>query len=72
MLKTIEPTEKVIIQKMIQLPVDITAEVLACYCNHTNTQCVLVGRGDNEELCPFDATHCSNITVDMWKEYLNE
>lgn len=68
MLKTIETTEKVILQKLVQLPVDIAAEVLACYCSKTNRQCVLV---DSEEYCPFTDTHCSNITKDMWEEYLN-
>lgn len=32
MLKNIETTDKVIIQKMVQLPVDFAAEVLTCYC----------------------------------------
>lgn len=73
MLKNIETHDKVIIQKMTQLPVDIAVEVLTSYCNHkTRAQCVLVGNGDNEEPCPFADTHCRDITVDMWKEYLNE
>ena len=68
MLKNIETHDKVTIQKMAQLPIDIAAEVLTVYCNKTNRQCVLVG---SEECCPFDATHCKDITADMWKEYLN-
>lgn len=72
MLKNIETHDKVIIQRMTQLPTDIAAEVLAGYCNHkTRSQCVLVGSGDNEEPCPFITTRCTDITVDMWKEYLN-
>lgn len=71
MLKNIETHDKVIIQKMAQLPIDVAAEVLTCYCNHTNTQCVLVETADNKESCPFGITLCTNITIDMWKEYLN-
>lgn len=70
MLKNIETTDKVIIQKMVQLPVDFAAEVLTGYCNQTNARCVLLGTDDGE-VCPFADTHCTNITVDMWKEYLN-
>mgnify|MGYP000708285179 CR=1 FL=1 len=72
MLKNIETHDKAIIQKMAQLPIDIAAEVLTVYCNKTNRQCVLVGSGDNEEPCPFITTLCTDITADMWKEYLNE
>ena len=70
MLKTIETHDKVIIQKMAQLPVDIAAEVLTCYCNKDKEQCVLI-EGDVES-CPFADTLCMSITVDRWKEYLNE
>ena len=70
MLKNIETTDKVIIQKMAQLPIDIAAEVLTCYCTLSTIGCALVGTADGES-CPFTDTHCTNITVDMWKEYLN-
>lgn len=69
MLKNIETTEKVIIQKMVQLPIDTTVEVLTCYCNKDKERCVLVG--DAVESCPFADTLCMRITVDMWEEYLN-
>ena len=69
MLKNIETTDKVIIQKMIQLPVDVAAEVLTCYCNKINEPCVLIGSDSGS--CPFGALNCRNITVDIWKEYLN-
>lgn len=73
MLKTIETTEKVILQKLIQLPVDIAAEVLTCYCNNkTTAQCVLLGKDAKEEVCPFAAHDCRDITVDMWEDYLSE
>ena len=71
MLKNIETTDKVIIQKMVQLPIDIAAEVLKCYCtDKTNVECILLDT-DGGELCPFRDTHCRDITVDMWEEYLN-
>lgn len=73
MLKNIETHEKVIIQKMVQLPIDVAAEVLADYCNNntTNIPCALLGTGGGEP-CPFAVTHCRDITVDMWEEYLSE
>lgn len=71
MLKNIETTDKVIIQKMVQLPIGIAAEVLTDYCNNkTNALCVFLGADDGEP-CPFAATHCKDITVDMWEDYLN-
>ena len=70
MLKIIGTTEKVILQKLVQLPVDIAAEVLTCYCNKDKEQCVLI-EGDVES-CPFADTLCMSITKDMWKEYLSE
>lgn len=70
MLKTIETHDKVIIQKMVQLPIDIAAEVLTGYCNKAHAPCVLLGMGCGE-LCPFAVTPCTDITVDMWEEYLN-
>ena len=72
MLKNIETHEKVIIQKTVQLPIDVAAEVLACYCTSSTTQCVLCDVGNGVEVCPFTGTHCTDITADMWKEYLNE
>lgn len=71
MLKTIETCDEVIIKKMAKLPIDIAVEVLTCYCNKTNRQCALVG-ADSKEICPFANTPCSDITKDMWEEYLNE
>lgn len=71
MPKNIETTNKVIIQKMVQFPVDIAAEVLTCFCTSPNTQCALFGSNDNDDICPFADTHCRDITIDMWKEYLN-
>lgn len=71
MLKTITTHDKIIIEKTIELPVDIAVEVLTCYCNKTNRQCVLVGI-NNEEPCPFTVTRCTDITKEMWEEYLNE
>ena len=69
MLKNIETHDKVIIQRMTQLPVDIAAEVLTCYCTTSTTPCALVG---SDADCPFADTHCTDVTVDMWKEYLSE
>lgn len=71
MLKTITTHDKVIIEKMVELPVDVAAEVLTCYCTMTSSQCILIGV-DSEEICPFANTHCSDITKDMWEDYLNE
>lgn len=71
MLKTIETCNEVIIKKMAKLPIDIAAEVLTCYCTSSTTQCVLVGIDDDEEFCPFADTHCTDITKEMWEEYLN-
>lgn len=70
MLKTITTRDKVIIEKMVELPVDVAAEVLTCYCTTASSQCALIGT-DDEEFCPFADTHCTDITADMWKEYLN-
>lgn len=70
MLKTIETTDKVSIQRMVQLPVDFAAEVLTCYCTSSTTPCALCGSDD--DIRPFADNHCSDITVDMWKEYLSE
>jgi hypothetical protein len=71
MLKNIETCDEVIIKKMAKLPIDIAAEVLMCYCTSATTQCILVGIDGGEEYCPFADTHCSDITKDMWEEYLN-
>lgn len=73
MLKNIKTHDKVIIQKMAQLPIDVAAKVLTCYCNNKgcHTPCVLLGTDDGE-LCPFTDTDCTDITVDMWEEYLSE
>lgn len=71
MLKNIETCDEFIIKKMAKLPIDIAAEVLTCYCTSSTGQCALIGT-DDEEFCPFADTHCSDITKDMWEDYLNE
>lgn len=70
MLKTITTRDKVIIEKMVELPVDVAAEVLTCYCTMASSQCVLVGV-DSEEYCPFSESHCKDINKEMWENYLN-
>ena len=70
MLKNIETNNKVIIKKMVQLPIDIAAEVLTCHCNTPGAGCALVSTDDGE-FCPFGDTHCTDVTTNMWEEYLN-
>lgn len=71
MLKNIETHEKVTVMDVVEMPADIAAEVLTCYCTSSTGQCALIGT-DDEEFCPFADTHCSDITKDMWEDYLNE
>lgn len=68
MLKNIEAHDKVTFTRVIEIPVDIAAEVLTVYCSKTNTQCVLVG---SEEYCPFNESHCKDINKEMWENYIN-
>lgn len=70
MLKNIEAHDKVTVTRVIEIPVDIAAEVLTVYCNKTNRQCVLVGIG-SEEYCPFSESHCEDINKEMWENYIN-
>lgn len=70
MLKNIEAHDKVTFTRVIEIPVDIAAEVLSVYCSNTNRQCVLVGVG-SEEYCPFSETHCKDINKEMWENYIN-
>lgn len=72
MLKNIETHEKVTVMDVVEMPADIAAEVLTCYCNKNNRQCVLCGVVDGEETCPFEDSHCAKVTIDMWKKILKE
>ena len=69
MPKFIEIRENVVIQKMIEFPINVAAEILATYCNNCG-QCIL--SIPDHDPCPFMGIHCVNITADMWKEYINE
>lgn len=65
--KVISVTNKVIIKKMVELPIHIAAEVLASFCKEGG--CIM-NRYSTD--CPFKDKMCVFMTAQDWEEYLNE
>lgn len=65
--KVISVKNKVIIKKMVELPIHIAAEVLASFCKEQGG-CIM-NRYSTD--CPFKDKTCESMTAQDWEEYLN-
>lgn len=70
MLKNIEAHDKVTVTRVIEIPVDIAAELFARSCR----ECFLctLHSSHNKGQCPFNDKECRFITREDWEDYLNE
>ena len=67
MAKVISVTNKVVIKKVVELPIHLAAEVFASLCNERGV-CIM-NRYNTE--CPFKDKMCESMTAQDWEEYLN-